>query len=40
MRGQLGHLICRRRPGEWGNGVSHDARNSVKLTAVTGSGHP
>jgi len=40
MHGQLGHLCCRRRPGEWENGVSHNACNSVKLTAVAGSGHP
>ena len=40
MRGQLGHLCCRRRPGEWGEWVSHDACNGVKLTAVAGSRHP
>jgi len=38
--GWPGHLYCRRRPGEWeGNGASHDACNSVKLTADVGSRH-
>ena len=41
MRGQLyGISVVDVVQGSGGNGVSHDARNGVKLTAVAGSEHP